>query len=85
MKEATGELNMTVFVVIAVGILTAFFFTVVWPMMRSSQNRVANCNVAVCDPGTYDNGQVSCVIFKKDNNGRLTNEIKDKIKCPWKG
>ena len=80
MKEATGELNLTVFIVIAVGILAAFFYTVVWPMMRQSQNRVVNCNKAVC--GTQvTNGQVSCNFY--DKNGQKVND--KPFTCPWKG
>ena len=40
MKEATGELNGTLIVVIAIAALSAFFFTVIWPLIR--QNLVNN-------------------------------------------
>ncbi len=33
MKEATGELNLTIIVVMAVGALMAFFYTLIWPMI----------------------------------------------------
>ena len=32
MKEATGELNLTIIIVIAVGALMAFLYTPIWPM-----------------------------------------------------
>ena len=77
MKEATGELNLTLFVIIAVGVLAAFFFTVLWPMMRSSQNRVANCNVAICKTKPNIDNTVTCYREKDPD--------KIEFKCPWKG
>ena len=38
MKEATGELNTTVIVVIIVAMLVAFFYTGVWPAIRNNMN-----------------------------------------------
>lgn len=35
MKEATGELNMTVVTIVLIGIITAFF-TVFWPTIQNS-------------------------------------------------
>ena len=35
MKEATGELSMTVIVVVAVAAVAALFYTFVWPMIQS--------------------------------------------------
>ena len=34
MKEATGELNMTVIVVIAIAAVAAIFYAFVWPMIK---------------------------------------------------
>ena len=34
MKEATGELNSTLIVVIIVAALAALFYTVIWPMIK---------------------------------------------------
>ena len=36
MKEATGELNMTVITVIAIGAIGALFYAFVWPMIQRS-------------------------------------------------
>ena len=33
MKEATGELNVTLIVVMAVGILVAYFYFTIWPSL----------------------------------------------------
>lgn len=35
MKEATGELNMTVVTIVAVAALLAFFYLVIWPNLES--------------------------------------------------
>ena len=34
MKEATGELNMTVITVIAIAAVAALFYAFVWPMIQ---------------------------------------------------
>ena len=34
MKEATGELNMTVITLIAIGAIGALFYVFVWPMIQ---------------------------------------------------
>ena len=80
MKEATGELNMTVFVVVAVGVMSAFFYTVVWPNIRGGQESVANCNNAICDR-TPVNGRVRCDVWNKEG----TRIVARDISCPYKG
>lgn len=78
MKEATGELNMTVVIVIAVGILAAFFYTVIWPLISNNFNSNARCADAICE----------CTGSCK-NDGMATCHLKDKksntFKCAWKG
>ena len=49
MKEATGELNMAVIVAISIGILAAFFFGFLWPMINDNFQKTAQCNKAVCN------------------------------------
>ena len=39
MKEAIGELNSTLIVVIAVAALAALFFTILWPMIKKALPR----------------------------------------------
>jgi len=34
MKEATGELNMTVVTLVAIGAIAALFYFVIWPMIQ---------------------------------------------------
>lgn len=36
MKEATGELNMTVITVVAIAAVAGIFYTFVWPMIQRS-------------------------------------------------
>ncbi len=36
MKEATGELNMTVITVVAIAAVAAFFYLLVWPNIKVS-------------------------------------------------
>ena len=36
MKEATGELNMTVITVVAIAAIAAFFYAFVWPAVKKN-------------------------------------------------
>ena len=56
MKEATGELNGTVIVFMAVAALTAFFFMFLWPLVKNGMYERANCANAVCDNGYIESG-----------------------------
>jgi len=75
MKAATGELNLTVFVVIAVAIMSAFFYTVIWPMIRTNQNAIVRCKDAICGTDVED-GMVTCYLNGRENETFL---------CTWKG
>lgn len=76
MKEATGELNGTLMVVIAIAALSAIFFTVIWPMIRSDLKDSAKCSTAICDKGVDSDGMVYC---------RAPKNKKDEIHCPYRG
>ena len=39
MKEATGELNMTVITVVAIAAVAAFFYAIVWPAIKTSVSK----------------------------------------------
>lgn len=82
MREATGELNITVVVVTLVAVLVAFFYAVIWPIVRSNLTYTQNCNNVVCDSSQLDRstGKVKCQYY--DNNG---NAVGNSIMCPWKG
>ncbi|MBE6156172.1 MAG: hypothetical protein E7161_00285 [Firmicutes bacterium] len=49
MKEATGELNATVVVVLAIGVLIAFFYYTLWPLMKDNFNKNSQCSKAICE------------------------------------
>ena len=62
MKEATGELNMTVITVVAIAAVAAFFYAFVWPQIQNSIAGNAACSNG---PGTVTGvaskeGYVSC-------------------------
>ena len=47
MKEATGELNMTVVTVVAIAAVAAFFYAFVWPGIKASITNSTKCANAV--------------------------------------
>ena len=50
MKEATGELNMTVVTVVAIAAVGAFFYAFIWPGIQSSIQSSTYCATAFgCD------------------------------------
>lgn len=60
MKEATGELNMTVITVVAIAAVAAFFYAFVWPAIRNTLNRTTLCNSASCQACTTDGNKRTC-------------------------
>ena len=46
MKEATGELNMTVVTVVEIAAVAAFFYAFVWPAIKNNINRQTYCATA---------------------------------------
>jgi hypothetical protein len=79
MKEATGELNMTVVIVIAIAALSAFFYTILWPIIKNNVNSTTQCNNAICDKIPDGNGMVTCYTV---SDGKKTTEG---FQCVWKG
>lgn len=73
MKEATGNLNATVIVVVAVGVLSAFFFSVIWPQMQANNIRNTKCSEAICGKNPNADGTVNCT-YEGVN-----------LTCPYKG
>lgn len=55
MKEATGELNMTVVTVVAIAAVAAFFYAFVWPSVKNSITNSTKCANATC-PSTCTTG-----------------------------
>ena len=48
MKEATGELNMTVIAIVAIAAIGAFFYAVIWPKVKGNIENSTKCANAVC-------------------------------------
>lgn len=91
MKEATGELNMTIVIVVGVSILVAFFYFVIWPDLNANFQANSKCSKAICENPCNGSGEnknacedavgklVKC--YYMDNKGNKH----DDIYCPWKG
>ena len=59
MKEATGELNITVITVVAIAAIAAFFYAFIWPSIKNNVKRQTYCasayNCTVGADGTRTN------------------------------
>ena len=76
MKEATGELNLTVIVVLTVAGLVAFFSMVLWPIVKKNMTHDQKCSDAICKPcTTCGEGMASCHMKNDDTE----------FYCPYKG
>ena len=80
MKEATGELNATVIVVINVALLVAFFYFTIWPTINNNMNATTACNKAICpiENRSADGRTVECYIYEDGQKS-------DTFTCAWKG
>ena len=90
MKEATGELNMTVVIVIAVASLAAFFYTIIWPAISNNFHSNAKCADAICTCNNDNNKceMVECYVVKCERKNDGTEECEQDgatFQCPWKG
>lgn len=68
MKEATGELNMTVVTVVAIAAVAAFFYAFVWPAIQDSIQRNTYCAASQCDNCDEDTGFCDCVYYNADGD-----------------
>ncbi len=59
MKEATGELNMTVVTIIAIGAIVAFFW-IMWPQIQNTIQSQWN-GIQSCGEGYHLNENGVCV------------------------
>ena len=80
MKEATGELNTTVVVVISVAILSAFFFGVLWPILKGNFERQTGCKAAICNCNEENR-----VVENEIEYCKCTTKSGDEIKCAYRG
>ncbi len=85
MKEATGELNSTLFAVISIAILSAFFFTMIWPMIRTNMTINMKCGDAICPKDDDGDGWVTCAYYTWDKNSNTYTLSDTALKCPYKG
>lgn len=83
MREATGELNMTVIVFAAVALLTALFFFIVWPMIKQGLREDEFCANAICDNGYNSNGMAFCR-NPEAGTSKLPGK-EDSFQCPFRG
>ena len=82
MKEATGELNMTVITVVAIAAVAAFFYAFVWPSIQASLALTTACN-SVDSKGNYTgtgDKSATCSAYNCSItiNGRTTQRTCDK-------
>ncbi len=85
MKEATGELNMTVAVVVGIAGLAAFFYFTVWPSIRNNMNRTTNCSEAICDKCSSSNCKTVSCCNKEDVDPTTKGCKTQKFECVYKG
>ena len=76
MKEATGELNMTVVTVVAIAAVGAFFYAFIWPAIRSNLLAQTYCASAVnCDCNEGDGKTCKCYYYEDGNYEKLKGPI----------
>lgn len=67
MKEATGELNMTVITVVAIAAVGAFFYMFIWPAIQTSIKQSTYCATAYnCEES--GEGQLACEYLDENGN-----------------
>lgn len=72
MKEATGELNMTVITVVAIAAVAAFFYAFVWPVIKENLERTTKCNSAVCNDCPSTAKTCKCIYLEGDTEQEIT-------------
>lgn len=60
MKEATGELNMTVITVVAIAAIAAFFYAFIWPAIKNNLAQTTYCSSAICENCTVTGSKRTC-------------------------
>lgn len=71
MKEATGELNMTVVTVVAIAAVAAFFYAFVWPGIKSSIESNTHCANAIC-PSNCTTKTCKCTYIDGEDTKEVT-------------
>ena len=76
MKEATGELNMTVVTVVAIAAVGAFFYAIIWPSIKANLLAQTHCSSAVQCEDNGDGKSMTCHYY--DDSGQIS---QDTIVC----
>ncbi len=79
MKEATGELNITVITILAIAAIAGLFYAFIWPAIESNINRATWCATAYNCSGEGSERKCTVVIKTKDDG---TVETKQNFNCP---
>lgn len=78
MKEATGELNMTVVTVVAIAAVGAFFYVFIWPAIQTSILQSTYCATAYSCEENNDGETMSCSYRDKDGDEQsITCDVND--------
>ena len=78
MKEASGELNMTVITIVAIAAIAAFFYAFVWPGLQKSITRnqcAANWGVDATSVTMSD--KCTCTCTGDDCNDKVKGKIEN--------
>ena len=79
MKEATGELNMTVVTVVAIAAVAAFFYAFIWPSIKTNILNSTKCSSAInCECS----GNTCKCYYPKDETDGNGNQQYQEITCP---
>lgn len=76
MKEATGELNMTVVTVVAIAAIAAFFYAFVWPSIKNSISSSTKCSSAIC-PKTCTTGVCQCTYYEGNSSETVNCKVQN--------
>lgn len=68
MREASGELNATFIVVVAIASLAAFFYFTIWPLIRNNMEKNTKCSAAICEKCPTGNNCRTVRCHMKGNN-----------------
>lgn len=89
MKEATGELNSTIIIFLAVTLLTALFFMQVWPIVKENFTNRSSCSSAICDNGYIVSGEhkgMSYCVENPNSGSKFSHKINtEPFYCPFRG
>lgn len=74
MKEATGELNLTLITIVALAAIGGIFITFVWPQIQNNLEARTHCSGAICPGCTGTQTKQTCE-YDKDGDGMATDQV----------